>query len=1313
MKKMVFIYVILLFICSGLTGQATQWDWAYGTGFSGADESRNVATDVYGNVYVTGSFKRFVTFGSITLENGSSLYTTVFIAKCDPSGNWLWAKSAGGAYNDYAYDIAVDNMSNVYVTGSFCGSASFGGTTLAGAEEDGLFVAKLDGEGNWLWAKKAVTNSLYSTGTVVGTSLCVVSDDSVFVTGYYTQDVIFGSINLNGNSRSNAFIAKMNSSGSWIWVRYVSQSYYEVNSKDVESDSQGNIYMITNYASVGKIIKYSATGTILSTVSLNNTTCQALTIDSADNLYVIGQFQNTVNIGATSLISSGGYDIFVTCIDGEGNINWVNQAGGSGNDYAKSISKDSHNNLYITGNFSETALFGDDVKSSNGGLDVYVSNLDPLGNFRWTITAGGVSDDVGYGITTETNGNSYVTGYFRDSAGFGSTTLISNGSSDIFVSNVGAPNCQVIAPNGSEHWLAGSTQTIYWSSNAGGYANVSLSINNGQDWIFLNATPIEISSGWYSFEVPTANSNQCKIRLESISNSAWFDVSDAVFTISGNPPASSICITNPTSTKLQAGKSYAINWLTTGVSNVNLDYSSDGGLNWQSIATGLPANQGTHNWTVPEISSPACYLKVTDVDNPAIYDLSDIPFSTCKLTLLSPNGGEFYQSNWVRNVTWQSEQIENVKLEYSTNGGGTWQSITASTSASVGVFAWTVPSSSSAQYIIRLCDVDDNSISDQSDYGFVVCSLELTFPSENGIKLQAGRDYSITWCAQLLSGTIALELTTNGTSYSYIATGIDATQQSYLWTVPDIPSINCRIRIVSEYDNQVASTSSSIFDICRLSVLTPNGAEAWVAQTTRTISWSSANISNLKLEYSSNAGASWVLIAASVAASSGSYNWTLPVINSIQCLVRITDTADNSIWDNSDNTFTIRPQIILTTPNGNEFLTVGSISNILWSSTDEVSFVLIDYSIDTGINWLPVQSSNYPASIGRYDWIVPNSPSPNCLVRVRKHDNSAIFAISDAPFTITANPQPPVAQFSADITFGFEPLSIQFTDNSTPGTGYIESWFWNFGNGDSSTLQHPQYVYGNPGVYTVTLTVSNSAGLSNSYALENYITVLTRYPEISINPENRLDFGNVYLGNASQPLPLWIRNIGTATMLVDAINYYLADSPFIMQERQLPFIISEGDSLCVHLMFTPQVAGNVVDSLFIHSNAVNNPICALGLMGSGEYVPPKQPTGLQTVMINHNMQITWDAVTETIFDTPITPDGYLVFYNGSANPNGEFYFHGFTPEVSYTHYYVGFYSQYMFYRVRAVKHYGTRKLALDSLVPGMPEADVLDLLRTR
>lgn len=80
----------------------------------------------------------------------------------------------------------------------------------------------------------------------------------------------------------------------------------------------------------------------------------------------------------------------------------------------------------------------------------------------------------------------------------------------------------------------------------------------------------------------------------------------------------------------------------------------------------------------------------------------------------------------------------------------------------------------------------------------------------------------------------------------------------------------------------------------------------------------------------------------------------------------------------------------------------------------------------------------------------------------------------------------PTANFSADKLTGCTPLLVKFTDLSTGGA---VSWNWEFGNGNTSTLQHPSVIYATPGVYTVKLTVKDAANVSSVKTQASYITV--------------------------------------------------------------------------------------------------------------------------------------------------------------------------------------------------------------------------------
>ena len=99
----------------------------------------------------------------------------------------------------------------------------------------------------------------------------------------------------------------------------------------------------------------------------------------------------------------------------------------------------------------------------------------------------------------------------------------------------------------------------------------------------------------------------------------------------------------------------------------------------------------------------------------------------------------------------------------------------------------------------------------------------------------------------------------------------------------------------------------------------------------------------------------------------------------------------------------------------------------------------------------------------------------NYTVNLTASNENGTASMSTA---ITVLKQPavlPVANFSSDVTTGYTPLSVQFTDMSKDAT----AWNWDFGDGAKSTEQNSPHTYNASGIYTVTLTVSNEAGIDN------------------------------------------------------------------------------------------------------------------------------------------------------------------------------------------------------------------------------------------
>jgi hypothetical protein len=128
--------------------------WVRQGGGAAEDSSSGIAADDQGNVYVTGSFTTPATFTSTNLT-GSGV--DMFLAKYSSAGAFAWVRRAGGnnaIYGDGGEGIALDAARNIYVTGFFSGTANFGTTNLPTTGLDDIFLAKYNPSGTLQWARK-------------------------------------------------------------------------------------------------------------------------------------------------------------------------------------------------------------------------------------------------------------------------------------------------------------------------------------------------------------------------------------------------------------------------------------------------------------------------------------------------------------------------------------------------------------------------------------------------------------------------------------------------------------------------------------------------------------------------------------------------------------------------------------------------------------------------------------------------------------------------------------------------------------------------------------------------------------------------------------------------------------------------------------------------------------------------------------------------------------------------------------------------------------------------------------------------------
>ena len=279
---------------------------------SGTDDVLGIdqIIDVDGNCYVVGYFNETATFGQYSLTCSDN-YFDIFVAKLDINGNWIWATSAGGSSWDQCNGIVLDALGNIYVTGFYCETANFGSYTLNSVGLEDIFVAKLDSDGNWLWA-----NSAGGSGTDFGQKIKINNSGVLRVIGNFSELSSFDTIELVSNGSTDIFVTELDSNGNWIWASSAGGNHYD----------EG----------------------------------QNIRIDNNGNSYITGFYYDNANFGNTQLTGYGVNDIFVAKIDNYGNWVWAKQAGGEYGDKGFGIAIDNSANTYLTGSFQIEAYFGSD-----------------------------------------------------------------------------------------------------------------------------------------------------------------------------------------------------------------------------------------------------------------------------------------------------------------------------------------------------------------------------------------------------------------------------------------------------------------------------------------------------------------------------------------------------------------------------------------------------------------------------------------------------------------------------------------------------------------------------------------------------------------------------------------------------------------------------------------------------------------------------------------------------------------------------------------------------------------------------------------
>lgn len=287
-------------------------------------EGRDIAVDAMGNSYTVGFLKTYGFWGSDSII-GNGL-EDAYVVKFDSTGRFQWAKNFGGTLDDQAYTVDIDPFGNIWVGGSFQGTSTFGGITIASTGASDGFIAKMSPSGTVQFVKP-----LTGTGNADVYRLKFSEDGSCYFAGNFTGNISIGSQTFASVDLEDVFYGKLDLSGNFQWAK-------------------------------------QAGGNDLDLV-------QDIAIDEEENIYLGGYYFGTLDWQGSNLSSAGYDDAFLAKTDSNGNLLLLD-----GLHYANEsvdifgVSVDPAQNIVVTGKYAQQIIFGNDTfNSQNNSSDVFIA----------------------------------------------------------------------------------------------------------------------------------------------------------------------------------------------------------------------------------------------------------------------------------------------------------------------------------------------------------------------------------------------------------------------------------------------------------------------------------------------------------------------------------------------------------------------------------------------------------------------------------------------------------------------------------------------------------------------------------------------------------------------------------------------------------------------------------------------------------------------------------------------------------------------------------------------------------------------------
>lgn len=390
----------------------------------------------------------------------------------------LWSQGFGSTGAELANSVAVDDSGNVFLTGYFWWTVDFGGGDLVSAGQRDIVLAKYGPTGAHVWSKR-----FGDTGVDEANSVAVDDSGNVFLTGKFEDLIDFGGGNLISTGFHDIFLAKFDATGTHLWSqRFGATGAIEASeANSVATDDSGNVFITGDFTDTvdfggGNLVsdgsndiflaKYSSNGTHLWSQAFGTTSIDigyAIATDDSGNVFMTGVFVGDVNFGGGVLSSTFfSADIVVAKYGPTGTHVWSQRFGGPGwNEYPRSLATDASGNVFMMGGFSGTVDFGGgNLVAAGSNTDIVLAKYDSTGTHLWSQRFGNTGIETSGSVATDASGNVFMTGAFADTVDFGGGGLPGAVGTDMFVAKYDSTGAHLWSQN------RGSTESVAGQSVA-------------------------------------------------------------------------------------------------------------------------------------------------------------------------------------------------------------------------------------------------------------------------------------------------------------------------------------------------------------------------------------------------------------------------------------------------------------------------------------------------------------------------------------------------------------------------------------------------------------------------------------------------------------------------------------------------------------------------------------------------------------------------------------------------------------------------------------------------------------------------------